>query len=395
MLKNSQIKLSVISAVLGAVLIMTGFIYAVRKPLWNDELYSQVGGIQAKSYVQILVGEIDEGNNSPLFYLVQKFITQVVSFRFPLDWKGEVFVEDHRSQIILRIGSNLFMTMAAVSLFYFFARYVSLAFGLYAFLLFLSSYTVWVYWSEARPYALWILLTTWQSLLFVRLCFYGKNSARVFNGLMGVHVLLALTTVMSTISIAAFSLLTWLIKEKEWKKFIPLTFIPLAICSFYFLRAPKYLWRVPQSLYQLLYPCFSEDQWIIWGAYFLALAVFFIGRWAKMPWSSDLKIEKKGVWELLGMTLMIFAVSVIYQIFRARQPQGMAGFEIVTRYFIFLVPVGIIATVLVAVDLLNATVNHRWLKVNIIIGLAGLLILRFLKSDPIWMWFEYFTSHVR
>jgi len=63
-----------------------GFKLAYDKPLWNDEIYTLVSSVSRVSYLDILLGRVKEGNNCPLFYVIQKGICDIARYSIPAPW---------------------------------------------------------------------------------------------------------------------------------------------------------------------------------------------------------------------------------------------------------------------------------------------------------------------
>src|SRR5690349_4901213 len=81
----------IVAAGIFALCLVIGYHLSLRRPLWNDEIHSQVNVIDAKSYQDIIFFRIRnlEGNACPLFYLIQKGISDLFQYRFPLTWQHE------------------------------------------------------------------------------------------------------------------------------------------------------------------------------------------------------------------------------------------------------------------------------------------------------------------
>src|SRR6185295_844334 len=105
---------------------------SLRRPLWNDEIYTQTTVIDPRLYSDIIFFRIKklEGNSCPLFYVIQKGISDLFQYHFPLSWEHEWSVAEEGSQVIMRLSSNLFMSLSIALLVYFFARYYSWAAGI-------------------------------------------------------------------------------------------------------------------------------------------------------------------------------------------------------------------------------------------------------------------------
>jgi uncharacterized membrane protein len=68
------------------------------------------------------------------------------------------------------------MSLGLALIVWFFCVYYSLLGGLIAFIVAISSYMLWYYWAEARPYALVFLATTIQALVLVYYYRFAQKS---------------------------------------------------------------------------------------------------------------------------------------------------------------------------------------------------------------------------
>ena len=152
---------------------------AKDKPVEGDEVYSQTYSITAASYPSILLGKIREGNPSPLFYLIQKIVCDLTQFRNPPSWR-DFF--DPYAQVLLRAPAIVAMALAVVVIYFYFVRQFNLWTGLFSVVVSLSSFMLWIYWTEARPYPLWLFFTTSQCLLCLNIV---KSTAQPQNSLRG------------------------------------------------------------------------------------------------------------------------------------------------------------------------------------------------------------------
>ena len=80
----------ILAALIFVFCLMMGHALSLRRPLWNDEIYSQVVVVDVKSYADILFFRIKnlEGNACPLFYLIQKTVSDLFSTRSRCTGKG-------------------------------------------------------------------------------------------------------------------------------------------------------------------------------------------------------------------------------------------------------------------------------------------------------------------
>src|SRR3989339_191913 len=174
-----------------------GFSLALKKPLWNDEIYSQTSSVEGMSWAQIWTGRIREGNNSPAFYSVQKIVCGIFDYKSNDLWKND----DVPARLILRIAPVVCMSLGLALIVWFFGAYYALSGMMIAFIVGVSSYMVWYYWAEARPYAMMFLATTVQALLILYHCRFGRNTHGWGIGV--ANLFLAFVSSLSVIQIAA------------------------------------------------------------------------------------------------------------------------------------------------------------------------------------------------
>ena len=269
----------IISFVLFVALLATGFHIAKHKPLWNDEVYSQIASIEQMSVLGIISAKIPrtEGNNFPLFYLLQKGICRIGQYQLPDAWKGEGSLRDPYAQVFLRIMPVVCISLSIVLIFFYFSSCYSWWSGWYGLILALSSFMIWAHWAESRPYALWVFLTTLQSLLF--LSFLKNESSRktIVRGLIFVHLLLSLTIIFGLAQIVFVSLLLWLGGERQWKKYLLLTLLPIGLSLFYYANSKaNFKLFLPQNPLHLIELNVTKDQIIIFAIYFSFLVFYRI-----------------------------------------------------------------------------------------------------------------------
>lgn len=363
--------LKVFVVILFILMFSLGLGLSALKPLWNDELYSQIYGVEKLSYGQILLGHIPEGNNSPLFYILQKGVCDMTHFQLPFVWKGQWNVAEPSAQLILRLMPNFFMALALTAIFYALAVEYSLWAGGYALLTALSSSAVWVYWVEARPYALWFALSLFQVLYFLRFIRQRDKRPQTWQKLTVIHIGLSLTAVFGAVQACLVSLLLFGFYEKKLKRYLLILFFPLALGFYYFLTAPHYVFRLPPDPGALMWANFPVER--LWLLVLCGIfALFFDAR------------QKKQLSPVLlhyGMLTALFfsAVLGIMVCFALTADPHWKGFVISSRYFIFLAPLGIVGTVVFLFELFKILAGERWMIINFTILAGGLLVLRSLK----------------
>ena len=216
------------------ILLVTGFFLSQHKLLWNDELYSQQLVVDTRSYQEILLSQTPEGNKNPLFYLIQKVSCDIFSFHLPAVYADvRSRTRDIPAQIIMRVPSNIYISLAMALMFYFFTRFISVFAAIYALAAALVSPMVWMYWVEARPYPLIFLLTTVQLLLLS--CTFIAPKIKTCNKLFLTHILLALTSSGSIFQISITVLILWWKGKYSKRKLALIWILPMGIAvSYYF-----------------------------------------------------------------------------------------------------------------------------------------------------------------
>jgi len=379
MISHNVIK--TVSAVLLVLLIFLGFEVAKHKHLWGDEIYTHLASVEDKSYLDIMFGKTVEGNVCPLFYLTQKAITQVVQFETPKDWyAGEKNSWRIGPMIILRIGPVVCMALALVLLFYGFSRMYSIWWGFYVLGLTLDSYMVWQYWAEARPYALWFLLTVVQSILLLLALNSKVVSAKFLRSLFVTNILLAFTVVFSMFQVAIITFLLWFFVDRGVRKYIILTIIPISIAGYYYTMGPDLKFWFPPNYMTLIYPTIPKERVIFIGIMLLS-SLFYFPKHSK---SSTMQLksasEKDYFGVLLYMIIMFVVAFFILAIFCSKAVPMTEGFQISMRYFIFLTPISSISITVIMIYLLRRWRYCPWVRLNLMLLSVGLLLIDYFKN---------------
>ena len=370
------------------ILFICLFTWWMRKagdhPLENDELYSQTSSIAHRSYVEMLSGRIDEGNNTPLFYVVQKTIENVAAYQTPPEWyKGQWNFRHHASQLFLRLFPVFCMALGITLVFYYFAMHWHFFLGVYAVLVSLTSYMVWAYVCQARPYALWFFLTVVQIVLLLRiLVVKPKEQGRFSLGLVVVNWLLAFTVIFSVVQNLAVCGVLWLWGRRRLRDHILLLLVPFGIAMFYYVHSPKYHFWFAEGFDKLLGAALPIDRL---GTIMLALGVWAISKagWFKRffapPQKTQVNVLSAGL--LFGVIVYVGCLAVLYK-FKIDARGYMDGFQVSNRYFMVLAPTGIFLTSFAAYYL--AVTPKGIVKNGAWILLAVLLLFRILRTS----WFS-------
>jgi hypothetical protein len=362
-----------------------GFWMALHKPLWGDEFYSQTDSIERITYENQFLGHIPEGGNAPLFYLIQKSFLQLIHYQTPGPWLQGHCSSDGRSQVLLRINPIIFMSLSVALVFYYFLTRYSWLTACYSLGLFFSSYMLWAYWAEARPYALLVFLTTLQSLILLNGIDApsGTTTKASWTWLAIVNILLALTSTLSLGEILAVSVVWWTFKDRDWKKYMVVTLLPVLIVVFYYMHAPKYSFFFGSlSPEQLIRDNMSRQRFDILFIFLSFLSVYFL--WRKKRLLNFIPGQEilKPIPYVVFTALMLASSAAVLCLLGRHAKEVPGGFPISSRYFIYLMPIGVITTTILAAALIKSFSRH-YLMQALLVGLIGLLwVQNFLKIVP-------------
>lgn len=348
------ISFRLISFLLFCLLCAIGFRLAASKPLWNDELYTQNKAVQGLSWVQLLSGrDTGEGNNAPLFYLLQKWTKGVPVALVSTELQKEAICADLRKMILIRIVPVVFMSAALALLFYFFAlEFFGLA-GLYALLCALASPMVWLYWAEARPYPLILFFTVVQSLILLKMSLGDAGRARYWTALAGVHLLLVLTSYLSVIQVAGATVVVWMAGERSKKRLACLA-LPLVVAFFYRFQG---IHESYQLFFQWRYLIdnIPLERIVFYG---IAVLLFFLAR--PFP-DGAIRPLIKGYARFFILLLAGFTLILLMVKFKEANIKELG---LHSRFFIALTPIGIVAQVLLGIGLWRLALRDKWLGVT-------------------------------
>lgn len=337
----------ILSFFIFSICMWLGISLAQRNPIENDESYSQLESIQKLSYFDILQGHVNEGNNSPLFYILQKSFTHLISFKLQTIWTMEQYVCEDAAQLWMRLLPILFMSLSiALSSYYFLIRYHYIA-AFICLALFLTSTPTWIYWAQDRPYSLWTLLTCMQTIALTEYFIFKNESKKFWKFLTITHWLLCLCSgfgFIQTILAALF------IRKKLFLSFI----VPILLGLFYALQAPSYPFRIPEQWFGLILANVSLERLA-----FLLIASLLIKKLFPLSlWIGTLL--SLGFLLILGVCL--------------QNTQGQAGFELSSRYLLFLMPASIIILNVLWLELFKRSPNF-WIQLALYQVLLYILMM--------------------
>jgi len=373
---KQHLPLKIFSFFLLLLLIAIGIFLARNKPIWNDEIYSQTESIEQKTYADILLGKVAEGNNCPLFYILQKAITQVLQYDFPDGWEGRWSIYHPESQMILRIIPIFFISLSIICIFYFFAKNTSFVWGMISLFISLSTYMVWLYWAEARPYPLWFFFSTIQYLRILHIVKNGKVEDNDLKILMVVHIFMALTSVLSIAQIFIVCIFLWMMGERKKLNYLWIIGLPLVFCLYYYSRAPKYEFWFDFAPIRLITEALPLEQMVLIVGYAVVASLFYF---FKKDWISINENKDQMVFVAFVMFILLEAFSLL-GVLILKDCGGPQGFALSSRYFVFLSPLGIIAASFFSYEIFKLSKKNLWIVTNVIIVLAGFIILRAIKT---------------
>ncbi len=347
-----------------------GFNLAMNKPLWNDEIFTQISSVEVISWGDIWKGEIGEGNNSPLFYSIQKIICNLFHYQSNDLWHKE----DMEARFILRIAPVVCISLGLALLVWFFCTYYSWIGGLIAFIVAVSSYMLWYYWAEARPYALVFLGTTIQALFL--LYYYRFDRKPNCWGIGIANLFLSLISTLSIIQIAASTVVLWFKGERRVRTLLACVGLPALVSIIYYLRADHYSFYFASygQPFNLIFSNIPSGR----------LAAFFI-----IPiliWVWDWRINKNRefiLWPFFiwGWVTLAGYVAFLGYLFLVQTPAQ--GFEVSNRYLMSLTPLGIIIFTVGALELIKRS-KTWWVRIIVWAALLALILPR-LKKVLNWM----------
>jgi hypothetical protein len=384
----------ILSGLVFCAVYLCGFLLSAGKPLWLDEHYSLTHSITDISYGQILKGHNPwEGNNSPFFYATQKLLCDAVSYDprslVPL---GARFHSDPFSNTYLRLISIFFMALAPAALFYYFSRRYSWGWGSFAALLCLSSWLLWWYGLEARPYIHFLTLTALQVIIFLEMARNRAGDGKLWVPLGILNVLLALTvtaSVLQTLLIGAWFAIFSRRDLSGWKVFLAFV-VPAVIAFYYYSVALKGRSWFTIAIYKYYLSNIPLDVLVV-----AMVFIFYTG----FSWAMSCKdqsffprglvgdeIKEAGPMFFLfvSLSLVYFAALISFKMNELPLAQGGAPFA--HRHVINLMPVGVMAMTVFSHALFRSFKDQR-LKTFFILLLAVVLIWRFVYAyDYVHAW---------
>ena len=166
--------------------------------------------------------------------------------------------------------------------------------------------------------------------------------------LAGTNILLSLTSILSMGEIAAASWIWWLSKERDWRKYLALTALPVLIILFYYCHAPHYQFYFELSPEQLIRDNFSRERVDFLFIFLILLSIFSASQRGKIKLRVTDAILKPCRYIIFLGVVLAFSAGVLW-LFAFQVKSGPVRFPITSRYFIYLTPIGVIAATLLTV----------------------------------------------
>jgi hypothetical protein len=363
---------------LSLLILAVGFVIgqnvAWHKPLWTDEIFTQVSTNEGRSYLDIVCLRTEEGNRCPLFFLIQKAAMEALHFRLPFAWQREGFVVHRLSQEMMRLPAVVFMSLAIALMFWFFCRYYSVAAGVLVFLMALASIVVWFYWAEARAYSFWMLLTTCQTLLLLKMFMEeGRPRKALWHMLTVIHLALCLTILYGAaqVFLAAAVLRLW--KGVPVRSFLWTALVPTLFSVMIFFNTPRlaavYPVGIPESQVLVNFPPERLALVAIFCLFLILAGHLKLLVTRDVAWAAAERL-KPFFFFALAMFLGGWGMMLVFKAMAA----GKGTFCLV-RYFVFLTPVAIIATSLVLVHAWRISRCYPWCRWGMVVGAAGIFLM--------------------
>ena len=378
------------------VFLAAGFYLSSRKPLWTDEIFTQVTSIDPHSYLDVLSGQLPgEDNLCPLYYLIHKAACDLTGYRFPQAWDGVWSFSDHEGQMKMRIPSIIFMATALAG----FVTWGSALYGaggaIIAAGLSLSSFMVWAYVAEARPYALWFLLSLLQIMVWFKVIDTPSPRPRWVLLLLLLHLFLALTIVFSIGQIVLISLLIAISKRDAKAGFVT-GILPAMIVIYYLSKSMGMTWwtgwlpsssevegsmpPIPQmfmAAYAQVIKAFPVE--LVFLGLLLMIVIsrggIFPGSSVKVSTVADRNL--KVLWSYLaGLWFYAWIIVAVFMFFTNKAASGAV---VQDRYFIFLNPAALIAGFLSGgfiLQRLGGEHKLRWAMMAVFSGLWVNMLIR-------------------
>lgn len=350
-----MLRRSIITLVLFSFIVLFGYWQASLRALSNDEIFTQYTNIERESYSKIALGLFNEPTRSPLFFLIQKTITDTSKYKIPEKAMRTMIIAEPRGQILLRLQSILFIALTGALLFYYFSLRFGIGWGFFSFLGFFLTPLVWLHVADARPYGLWIFLLVFQALIFYSLLTQGPWGR--LKILFIVTLFLSLTSVLGMFQTVIMGTCVWVFGKQRSFRFLLCLVIPLGVAFYYYILARSaYPFELDLSPALLLNSIpFDKVLLISLGSLCVYISTISLEKGIR-----KISLESRICWGLCVGMLGIALVFGTYTFLISKHP----GAPVTTRHFLFILPAGLIAYVVTAREMMVLSKRDSWLKVS-------------------------------
>jgi len=192
--------------------------------------------------------------------------------------------------------------------------------------------------------------------------------------LIATHILLGLTSIFSIGLIAAASCVMLFYRVENIRKYYLWMFIPIVTVLFYYFQAPRYDFYFDLTPEQMIRDSISRDRFYILIA-FIIFWLFSIWKKTTQPMNNAFVALKF----LIGAFIATIGFMIMFKAGAKSQAQG---FPVTSRYFIYLMPIGVMASVWACVCMNRFFASWRLAQYAFWGASLSLLVPRFLKIVP-------------
>ena len=271
-------------------------------------------------------------------------------------------------------------------LFLYFSFRFNIFFGFFSLLTAFSSPALWLYWAEARPYGLWVLLTALQMILFLEILNEKKNTDRKWLCLSGVNIFLSLNCILSFFQIAIVCAML-LLKERRWHRYVFAFAVPMLFIYFYQPHAPSSDFVFIITVSQIVFSIVPLNQLFILLFYPVLLRIYSLHNQKLIP-----KIYHEAIVTVspfLSAIFQMFITKIIFLTVLHTHATGRGQF-VLQRHVLFLIPVTVIGISYISGLLWKILKPHFWLRISTLMLIIGLLLFH---ADTTWEKIYYLCTH--
>lgn len=328
---------SAVFAVIFFGMLLAGVHISRGKPMWDDELFSLECSIEARTYAQILKAPFwstsTEGNSSPVFYLFQKAWNSTLGLEAPRCPPKLLPIQNQSAATWMRLPHILALSLAVAMGVVWIGVRAGWGGALLLFGFSLGTSQYWLFLAEMRPYAVWVLLSTAQTIFLFEALEKGITR-RLFWALMATHVGLAFTVSLSIVQIFAALLVAALLFPRDRWRGIGACIPALLVCVTYALWREDYRYWIPPAPLNLLFANLAKSKAV--------LLVALLGLTGHQLWRTSTRADGEVlVRNVLFLVLLVGGMTSVLAWFwiENRHNSTEGSFELPSRYFLALAPV--------------------------------------------------------